>query len=56
MRGMARSGSGLRVGTRWTRARRRRQWAPTAVAALVVGYWGVGSTAGSGLVAGGLRR
>ena len=33
------------------------KWAPTAVATLVVGYWGGGGgTAGSGLTAGRLRR
>ena len=32
----------------WTRARQRRQWAATVVAALAMGCCGGGSTAGSG--------
>ena len=48
MQGTARIGSGLRARTGWTRARRRRQWAPTAADALAVGCCGVGGTAGSG--------
>ena len=49
MQGTARSGSGLRARTGWTRARWQRQWAQTATAALVVDCYGVGGTAGSGL-------
>ena len=49
MQGTTRSGSGLRARTGWTRARRLRQWAQTAAAALAVGCCGVGGTAGSGL-------
>ena len=55
MQGMARGGCGLRARIGWNRARLRRQWALTA-AALAVGCCGVGSTAGSGLAIGGLRR
>ena len=54
MSSTARSSSGLRARTGWTKARWRRQWAQTAAAALAVDCYGVDGTTGSGL--GSLRR